>query len=125
METARFLLVVCVSLFASAIAQDRSPHGLDNQKPVAFSPSAYEFFHPNVRQDPCAKSNCSPLPMATQVHETQSGAEKTNVRGVGVGIIAIPAFAVVIMLCLTMGIYYLSTTRQAKLSLTKALAPEV
>ncbi|CAN0916359.1 hypothetical protein LINGRAHAP2_LOCUS29667 [Linum grandiflorum] len=58
-----------------AMAQGRAPHGLVYQTPLAFSPSAVDFFHPN-RQDPnmavvmnpCQESSgCSPLPLAAQM----------------------------------------------------------
>ncbi|KAK9664022.1 hypothetical protein RND81_14G014500 [Saponaria officinalis] len=129
MEPTRLVFLISISLFSSAVAQERSPHGLDHQMPIAFSPSAYEFFHPNARRDPCAKSNCSPLPIATQVHKTGpevgSTNDKTSVLGVGALAIVAPAFVVLIMFCAAMGTYYLATTCRAKSSLTKALAPDV
>ncbi|KAK9676728.1 hypothetical protein RND81_11G095900 [Saponaria officinalis] len=128
METPRFFFLLSLSLFLSVFAQDRAPHGLANQKPTALSPSAYEFFHPNDHKDPCATSNCSPLPLAAQVHETQSQGErqgKTNVHEVGAGVIVAPAFGLIFMLCLAMGIYYLATTRRVKLNCTKTVEPDV
>ncbi|KAL9241237.1 hypothetical protein vseg_015368 [Gypsophila vaccaria] len=131
MEPTYFVFLLSVSLFSTGMAQERSPHGLDHQIPMALSPSTYEFFHPNDNHvhDPCATSNCSPLPLATQVPKMQSeeaeSTTKTNALGAGVIAVATPAFAVLIMFCSAMSIYYLATTCRAKSSLTKSLAPDV
>ncbi|KAL9244559.1 hypothetical protein vseg_018328 [Gypsophila vaccaria] len=128
MEKPLFFILFSLAIVSSVLAEDRAPHGLANQQSGALSPSAYEFFHPNDGQDPCAASNCSPLPLAAQVHEAQSQGErpgKTNVHEVGAGVIVTPAFALVFILCLAMGIYYLATNRRVKLNCTKTVEPDV
>ncbi|KAG6778261.1 hypothetical protein POTOM_018115 [Populus tomentosa] len=70
-----------------ARAQDRAPHGLVYEKPVAFSPSAVEFFHPKTQpnaENPCAaSSSCSPFPLAAQLGDTDQtqGKISTSPRG--------------------------------------------
>ncbi|VVA90413.1 unnamed protein product [Arabis nemorensis] len=89
-----------------ALAQDRAPHGLAYETPVAFSPSAFDFFHaqpdnPNATLDPCAESGCSPLPVAAKVQARESEIASMSIgsrSGIGadgvVGIIFGLAFAV-------------------------------
>uniref|UniRef100_A0A7C8ZCM9 Uncharacterized protein n=1 Tax=Opuntia streptacantha TaxID=393608 RepID=A0A7C8ZCM9_OPUST len=67
-----FFLLLSLPLLSTVMAQDRAPHGLASQNPVAFSPSAYDFFHPNARQNACTTSECSPLPLIAQLQETKS-----------------------------------------------------
>ncbi|XP_027348470.1 uncharacterized protein LOC113860045 [Abrus precatorius] len=102
-----FLFLVSIALLSIATGQERAPHGLVYESPVAFPPSAYDFFHPNTRKpearDPCTASKCSPLPIAAQVEATQiyenkastmqKGWKKIGAGGVA-GIIIAVAFAV-------------------------------
>ncbi|KAJ8444509.1 hypothetical protein Cgig2_028324 [Carnegiea gigantea] len=67
-----FLFLLSLPLLSMVMAQDRAPHGLANQHPVAFSPSAYDFFHPNARQGGRVTSECSPFPLTAQLQETES-----------------------------------------------------
>ncbi|KAK3442298.1 uncharacterized protein LOC104432874 [Eucalyptus grandis] len=130
-----FLLILLTPTFLClAGAQDRAPHGLANENPMAFSPSAYDFFHPNTQQttvkNPCAISSCSPLPEAAQVvgaaqgqdgklSATRDGKSQMGVGGI-VGIVFALAFAVL----LAMGVYYVVVTRRANASKAKAIQPD-
>ncbi|XP_021746041.1 uncharacterized protein LOC110711913 [Chenopodium quinoa] len=126
-----FFVLFSLSLFSRIAAQDRAPHGLAYQSPIALSPTAYEFFHPNDHQDSCTKSNCAPIPLAAQVHEMQSEAATTETSPLtrttafGAGTIAGPAIAAIIVLCLAMGIYYVAKTRQENVNRTKPIQPNV
>ncbi|KAG4967291.1 hypothetical protein HKD37_12G033352 [Glycine soja] len=120
-----FLFLISLALLSIARGQERAPHGLVYESPVAFPPAAYDFFHPNAQKpenkDPCVASKCSPLPLAAQVDATQIYENKASttqkgrkqIGGGGVaGIITAVAFAVL----LAMGIYYVKVTRQANMS---------
>uniref|UniRef100_A0A1J3CF60 Uncharacterized protein n=1 Tax=Noccaea caerulescens TaxID=107243 RepID=A0A1J3CF60_NOCCA len=88
----------CLLLFFSsliitkvAFAQDRAPHGLAYETPVAFSPSAFDFFHtqpdnPNATLDPCAEeSSCSPLPVAAKVQGASAKVEQSEIATTSTG----------------------------------------
>ncbi|XP_057727291.1 uncharacterized protein LOC130943432 [Arachis stenosperma] len=118
-----FITILCVSVVT---AEERAPHGLVYVKPEAFSPSAYNFFHPinnNARkkkpetktQEPCSASSskCSPMPLsvtaqseeATQIHESKSSSSSTkednNVsKNIGAGGIAGILFGIVFVVLL-------------------------
>lgn len=112
-------LLLCVSFltvisFTTTKAQDRAPHGLVYEHPMAFSPSAYTFFHPKANppsiQDPCDESKCSPLPMAATVEsdlaeESRAKTEKSENR-VGAGGIMGVIFGFIFVVLLAMGAYY-------------------
>ncbi|KFK32299.1 hypothetical protein AALP_AA6G224400 [Arabis alpina] len=73
-----------------ALAQDRAPHGLAYETPVAFSPSAFDFFHaqpenPNATLDPCAESGCSPLPVAAKVQGASAQARESERASMSTG----------------------------------------
>ncbi|XP_031247364.1 uncharacterized protein LOC116105070 [Pistacia vera] len=75
--TSLFLFFLAsLAFFSFARAQDRAPHGLLYANPMTFPPSAVEFFHPKTQKpetfNPCASSNCSPLPLAAQVEATKA-----------------------------------------------------
>ncbi|KVI00216.1 uncharacterized protein LOC112520497 [Cynara cardunculus var. scolymus] len=114
------LLFVTVISFTTNRAQDRAPHGLAHENPMAFSPSAYDFFHPKVVppsiQDPCDGSNCAPFPIAATVQsslaqESRSRYEKNGSK-VGAGGIAGVIFGFVFVVLLAMGTYYVVITRR-------------
>lgn len=117
------LILLSVSVLNAVAVEDRAPHGLANESPVAFSPSAYDFFHPNTQELPSksscgdSSSSCSPLPMAAQVgamdtqesrdSESQSGQAAVRpggIAGIVIGI-ALAAF-------LAFGVYYVTVTRR-------------
>ncbi|KAF7115343.1 hypothetical protein RHSIM_RhsimUnG0058600 [Rhododendron simsii] len=88
------LIFTLLSFFTITRAQDRAPHGLAYENPMAFSPSAVDFFHPDPKhpgtQDPCAESNCSPLPLAATVasnvaRESKSRPEERGGNRLGAG----------------------------------------
>ena len=117
------LSLVSLALVSIVTAQERAPHGLVYENPEAFSPSAYNFLHPNERKpetkDPCAASKCSPMPLAaqveaTEIHEskasTPQGSKKQLVAGGVAGII----FGVAFVVLLAMGVYQVRVTGRAK-----------
>lgn len=122
-----------LTLLYIAGAQERAPHGLANENPIAFSPSAFEFFHPKTQQpttrNPCDTSSCSPLPLAAQVESTQARESKvsTSKAGqsrVGAGGIAGIVFGFVFVVLLAMGVYYVVSTRRANMSRTNTVLPD-
>ncbi|KAI3748248.1 hypothetical protein L6452_11210 [Arctium lappa] len=116
------LLLILILLFIThSRAQGRAPHGLAHEKLVAFSPSAYDFFHSNTQPS-------SPLPLAATVQSSlahESREENSNKGGgkVGAGGIAAIIFSFVFVLLLAMGVYYVATTRQANLSRNNTVIP--
>ncbi|KAF8039822.1 hypothetical protein BT93_B2131 [Corymbia citriodora subsp. variegata] len=130
-----FLFILLTPTFLClAGAQDRAPHGLTHESPVAFSPSAYDFFHPNKQpatvKNPCAESSCSPLPEAAQVVEgaqTQEGKLSATHDGksrMGAGGIVGIVFALAFVVLLAMGVYYVVVSRRANSSKAKAIQPD-
>ncbi|CAI9776449.1 unnamed protein product [Fraxinus pennsylvanica] len=68
------VLFVILSLLSITIAEDRA-HGLKNESPMALSPQAYAFFHPQNTQQPslspsCHSSDCSSLVVSATVKST-------------------------------------------------------
>ncbi|CAN1253202.1 hypothetical protein LINPERPRIM_LOCUS8256 [Linum perenne] len=107
------------------MAQGRAPHGLVYETPIAFSPSAVEFFHPKtwdptVMMKPCheSSSGCSHLPMvaAQMAVEDQS---KVSSSRVGAGSIVGIVFGVSFVVLLVFGVYYV-VRRTRRVSLSKA-----
>lgn len=131
------LLLAIFALLSITIAQDqsRSPHGLTHSTPVAFSPSAFEFFHPNNHQNPsienpCAASGCPPLHLSATVQSSlaydsrftpdhYSRGRRITAAGIA-GII----FGFVFVAILAMGIYYVLTKRQANMSKSSTVQSE-
>lgn len=120
-----FLFLLSASLLSTATGQERAPHGLVYESPVAFPPSAYFFFHPNARKpetrDSCTASKCSPLPVAaqveaTQIYENKASASQKGGKQIGAGAVAGIIFAVAFAVLLAMGVYYVKVTRQANMS---------
>jgi len=73
-----------------ALAQDRAPHGLAYETPVAFSPSAFDFFHtqpenPDPTFNPCSESGCSPLPVAAKVQGASAKAQESDIVSISTG----------------------------------------
>ncbi|KAH0886354.1 hypothetical protein HID58_062450 [Brassica napus] len=73
-----------------ALAQDRAPHGLAYETPVAFSPSEFDFFHaqpenPDATLDPCAESGCSPLPVAAKVQGGSAKEQQSEIATMSIG----------------------------------------
>ncbi|KAK2985425.1 hypothetical protein RJ640_006063 [Escallonia rubra] len=126
------LLFAFLSLLSVTRAQDRAPHGLNHEHPVALPPSAFDFFHPSNQQagnkNPCAESSCSPLPLAATVesslaHASRSKPERGGSR-VGAGGIAVIIFGFVFAVLLAMGVYYVVITRRANTSRSNSIQPD-
>lgn len=120
-----FLFLLFATLLSIATGQERTPHGLVYENPVAFPPSAYFFFHPNARKpetkDSCTASKCSPLPLpaqveANQIYENKASALPKGRKQIGAGAVAGIIFAVAFAVLLAMGVYYVKVTRQANMT---------
>lgn len=129
-----FLFCLSSLTFLSiARAEGRAPHGLVYESPVAFSPMAYDFFHPSTQnpdaKDPCSVSKCSPLPVAAQVQSTPAQQSKYSttihngehrIRAGGIlGIV----FGITFAVFSAMGVYYVLRTRQANANRALAAKP--
>ncbi|XP_014497504.1 uncharacterized protein LOC106759005 [Vigna radiata var. radiata] len=122
------LSLVSLTLVSIVVAQERAPHGLVYENPEAFSPSAYNFFHPNEKKpesrDPCATSKCSPMPLvaqveATEIHESRAKTPEGGSRKLGAGGIAGIVFGVAFVVVLAMGVYHVRFTRPTNMSRPK------
>ncbi|EOA28155.1 hypothetical protein CARUB_v10024345mg [Capsella rubella] len=87
-----FFLLSSLIITNFVLAQDRAPHGLAYETPVAFSPSAFDFFHAQPENpddatfDPCAESGCSPLPVAAaKVQGASAKAQESEIASMSVG----------------------------------------
>ncbi|MBA0836212.1 hypothetical protein Goarm_008445 [Gossypium armourianum] len=119
-----FLLhVSCLALLSIANGEGRAPHGIAYENPVAFSPSAYEFFHPKAQvpdsKSPCAASSCSPLPIAAQMDdgttalESKVSTQKESGHQLGAGGIVGLVFGLAFAVLLAMGVYYVLNIRRS------------
>ena len=112
-----------LTILLVAGAQERAPHGLVYENPVAFSPSAVEFFHPRTPEpkleNPCAApSSCSPLPLAARFEDSDQtkGRISTSRRGggrLGAGGVAGVILGVAFAVLLTVAVYHLMVTSKA------------
>jgi hypothetical protein len=123
-----FLVFFSLLTILSVARQDRAPHGIVYENPIAFTPSAYDFFHPSTQKF-CETSNCSPLPVAAQVVKATPGHESRDLGSqkgsrVGAGAIAGIAFGLVFAVLLGMGVYYVVITRRANTSRTNSVQPD-
>ncbi|XP_061376688.1 probable leucine-rich repeat receptor-like protein kinase At5g49770 [Gastrolobium bilobum] len=110
------LFLLSLALVSIVIGQERAPHGLVYENPEAFPPSAYNFFHPNVRKpettkDPCTISKCSPFPLAaqveaTQVHHNKASTSERSRKKLGAGGVAGIVFGVAFVVLLAMSVYH-------------------
>ncbi|KAI4334402.1 hypothetical protein L6164_019100 [Bauhinia variegata] len=95
------LFIFSLVLVSTATGQERAPHGIGYEKPVAFSPSAYDFFHPNAQKrgnkDPCTASKCSPLPLAAQVEDTQVFENRASIPHKFLGTLELLALSLVLL----------------------------
>jgi hypothetical protein len=56
------------------------PHGLPYESPLALSPAAYEFFHPNARRDRARQAHAPALaPLGQQLRESVVKGASANV----------------------------------------------
>ncbi|KAL0390520.1 UNVERIFIED_CONTAM: hypothetical protein Scaly_0409100 [Sesamum calycinum] len=121
------LLIFAILSFLSITRAEDRPHGLANQSPMAVSPDAYAFFHPNVLQpstaNPCVSSSCSTMPLAATVKSTPAQqSTPTGSRGLGAGGIAGISLSLLFVCLVGMGVYYVMIKRRANLQ--KAANPE-
>ncbi|KAM6598023.1 hypothetical protein CsatA_008547 [Cannabis sativa] len=127
-----FSTSLTLMLLSIANAQGRAPHGLANESPMAFSPSAYDFFHPTKQQtnpnkretQPCTESSCSPLPMAAQIEANGAQENKMLTRhdrqsSLGAGGIVGIVFGLAFAVLLAMSVYYVVATRRDSTSRAK------
>lgn len=132
--TPLLLLLSSFTILWLAAAQDRAPHGLAYENPMAFSPSAYDFFHPSAQQTnknaPCRASGCSPLPMAAQVAEDaelKEGGISNRPSGgnrLGAGATAGIVIGLAIIVVSVVGIYHVIATRRANIHRANCVKPE-
>ncbi|KAK2643341.1 hypothetical protein Ddye_025104 [Dipteronia dyeriana] len=118
----------CVALLSIATAQDRAPHGLAYENPMAFPPAAFDFFHPktqdsNTKTNPCSAPNCSSFPVAAQVQSTKALESKfatTSSRSsgsrIGAGGIAGIVVALTFVVALAMAAYVVVIKRRANMN---------
>ncbi|XVF05678.1 hypothetical protein REPUB_Repub05bG0193100 [Reevesia pubescens] len=127
------LLLSSLTLLSIARGQGRAPHGIAYENPMAFSPSAYEFFHPKTQEpntnNPCAASNCPPLPIAAQVEGTKALESKVSTQQksghrLGAGGIAGIIFGLAFAVLLTMGVYYVLNNRRANANRANSVQPD-
>ncbi|PSR95191.1 Protein HEG 1 like [Actinidia chinensis var. chinensis] len=132
MAMVSILIFTLLSFLSSTRAQGRAPHGIVYESPMAFSPSAFDFFHPNTKnpgsEDPCVTSNCSPLPLAATVASTLAyKSRSTQEKGggqVGAGGVAGIVFGFVCAVLLAMGVYYVVVKRRANLTRSNSVQPD-
>ncbi|GLT56778.1 hypothetical protein SLA2020_297970 [Shorea laevis] len=134
------LLLSSLAFLSIARGQDRAPHGIAYENPMAISPSAYNFFHPKTQDPrgddhPCAgaaSSSCSSLLLAAEVGANEAVESKVVARQhagsnrVGAGGIAAIVFGCTLVVLLAMGVFYVLITRRANLNCpkTKPVQPE-
>ncbi|KAL3829185.1 hypothetical protein ACJIZ3_017987 [Penstemon smallii] len=114
------LIFTLLSFLSITGAEDRA-HGLHNESPVALSPEAFAFFHPNALQpstsNPCHSTGCSSLPLASSTVQSTPAHESASAHRSGLGaggIIGIPlGFGFVCLI--TVGVYYAVIKRRANL----------
>ncbi|XP_050213123.1 uncharacterized protein LOC126664659 [Mercurialis annua] len=130
---AYFLLISIISLVLTpSRAQERAPHGLAYENPIAFSPSAVEFFHPATQQptnvkNPCSahsSSGCSPLPLAAQVEAMSTAQQKGGSTRLGPGGIAGIVIGLAFAVFLAMGGFYVFVTRRANENRANSVRPD-
>ncbi|OVA18081.1 hypothetical protein BVC80_1835g494 [Macleaya cordata] len=138
-----FFLFPLSSLYniAQVQAQARAPHGLVFENPIAFSPSAFDFFHPNSpspkTDEPCDESECAPMAAqstfstssavvrATPAHESRVSTSQSSRRSIGAGGIAGIVFGFVFAVLLAIGVYYVMITRRTNLNRSNSVQPDV
>ncbi|XP_012471493.1 LOW QUALITY PROTEIN: uncharacterized protein LOC105788940 [Gossypium raimondii] len=121
---APFLLILSsLALVSIGRGEERAPHGIAYESPMAFSPSAYDFFHPKT---PCVASTCSPLPVAAQVDGSKALASKVSSgQGVGAGGVAAGiVFGLAFAVLLAMGVYYVLNTRRVNANRANSVQPD-
>lgn len=125
---ASLLLIIILSSSVITRAQERAPHGLVYENPMALSPEAYDFFNtdsqPQRSNGHCSSSDCSTLPEAANVQSTPAH-ESTSTpdagrKQMGAGRIASIPIGLVFALLLGLGVYIVVITRQINAARAKA-----
>lgn len=121
-----FVVVFCLPFIVKA--QERSPHGLAYESPVAVSPEAYSFFHPETQKqntttseslcdDNNNTSGCSKFPTASSVqsnlaHESLPPGDEEGDKRMGAGGMVGIALGFGFAIVLAFGVYYVATARK-------------
>ncbi|KAK6776620.1 hypothetical protein RDI58_027621 [Solanum bulbocastanum] len=121
-----FVVVFCLPFIVKA--QERSPHGLAYESPVAVSPEAYSFFHPETQKQNtttseslCDDSNntsgCSRFPTASSVqsnlaHESLPPGNEEGDKRMGAGGMVGIALGFGFAIVLAFGVYYVAIARK-------------
>ncbi|KAK2433943.1 proline-rich receptor kinase [Trifolium repens] len=121
-----FIFILSLTLLSTTSSQERAPHGLIYENPIAFPPSAYLFFHPNAKthetKNSCVTSKCSPLPMAAKVETNQKyenkEASQKGGKQIGAGAVGGIIIVVTFVVLLAIGVYYVKVTRQSNMNRT-------
>ncbi|XP_055834590.1 uncharacterized protein LOC129903119 [Solanum dulcamara] len=109
-------------------AQERSPHGLAYESPVAVSPEAYSFFHPETQKQNtttseslCDDNNstpgCSRFPTTSSVqsnlaHESLSQTHEEGDTRMGAGGMVGIALGFGFAILLAFGVYYVAIVQK-------------
>ncbi|XP_042521275.1 uncharacterized protein LOC122094737 [Macadamia integrifolia] len=132
------LLLFFLSLVPPYLSLVCAHHGLVYENPKAFSPAAYDFFHPNSQQP--SKNTHSPSPLSTfssassavaqstEAHESNFPDPKTTAAAagsrVGAGGIAGIVFGFALVVLLAMGVYYVVITRRSNITRANSVRPD-
>ncbi|KAL1558136.1 hypothetical protein AAHA92_08635 [Salvia divinorum] len=113
-------------LSLSTNAEDRA-HGLSSEPPVAISPEAFAFFHPDAKQhpsgaNPCDSSHCTKLPLAATVKSApanESQSPTSGGHGLGAGGITGLSLSFLFVALVGMGVYHVMNKRRANIDRAK------
>ncbi|XP_049378866.1 uncharacterized protein LOC125843723 [Solanum stenotomum] len=121
-----FVVVFCLPFIVKS--QERSPHGLAYESPVAVSPEAYSFFHPETQKqntttseslcdDNNNASGCSRFPTASSVqsnlaHESLPPGDEEGDKRMGAGGMVGIALGFGFAIVLAFGVYYVAIARK-------------
>ncbi|KAL7085011.1 hypothetical protein ACP275_14G256600 [Erythranthe tilingii] len=116
---ASLVIFIILSTFISLSTAEDRIHGVANEGPIAISPEAYAFFHPNTLQ-PTANNPSLPLAAATTVqsapaHRSAAAAAATGGRGIGAGGVAGISVSFLFVCLAGIGVYYVMVKRRVNL----------
>ncbi|XP_039068371.1 uncharacterized protein LOC120214570 [Hibiscus syriacus] len=107
------LLLSSLALLTIAYGEGRAPHGIAYENPTAFSPSAYEFFHPKTRVPGLSPTIVTLAQMGSaKALESKVSAKKESGHRLGAGGIAGLIFGLAFVVLLAMGVCYVLNVRQ-------------
>ncbi|EYU36191.1 hypothetical protein MIMGU_mgv1a016347mg [Erythranthe guttata] len=111
------IFIILSTLISLSTAEDRV-HGVANEGPIAISPEAYAFFHPNTLQ-PVANNPSLPLAAATvqsaPAHQSAAAATATGGRGIGAGGVAGISVSFLFVCLAGIGVYYVMVKRRVNM----------